>query len=250
MTTPWELQRQFGGTAQPCQVCGTLTVMREPDIELTDDEIRTLLRTVLVEVNGAEPDEASSVRIEEALTKRREAVPWVFRCDAHTRIPDLNASLADVRRRAGDGPQEDAERLVDLEYWTPPRRTENPDNRYVQTVEIRLMTSGRLTLLAGGNDVYVYPDAEEDQAIAEQVAHMRSVLDVVHPAGETEVTTINATDWPRVRTDLVNLGTKIIDTRPHGWSVWVLGTCLLDSRPEAEVLAWLKENGYTRRVFR
>lgn len=70
----------------------------------------------------------------------------------------------------------------------------------------------RLTLLAGGNTVYVYPNAAED-GVAGRIAVQRMRLDIAHPAGETAVGTCPAETWPSAAETLREAGIEIVDTR-------------------------------------
>ena len=70
----------------------------------------------------------------------------------------------------------------------------------------------KLTLLAGGNTVYIYPDAS-DESVMERVAIQRMVLDVAYPVDDTLVRTIGADKWPDVEKACRDEGIEIVDTR-------------------------------------
>lgn len=71
----------------------------------------------------------------------------------------------------------------------------------------------KITLLAGGGTVYVYPDVHGDDALAGRVAEMRAVLDVAYPADDTLVARIDEAHWPAMQADLERDGMEIVDTR-------------------------------------
>jgi len=74
--------------------------------------------------------------------------------------------------------------------------------------------SGRVTLLAGGNTVYVYPDINTDrEGLTTRIAVQRMLLDVAYPADDTLVRTMTAEAWPAARDALIAEGVEIVDTR-------------------------------------
>lgn len=70
----------------------------------------------------------------------------------------------------------------------------------------------KVTLLAGGGAVYVYPDLC-DPAVADRIATQKMVIDVAYPADEVLVRRIDVTEWPEVRRSLEQEGVDVIDTR-------------------------------------
>lgn len=73
--------------------------------------------------------------------------------------------------------------------------------------------SDQLTLLAGGDTVYVYPDVRTTPGAAGLVASQQAVIDIAYPAEETHIANVNAESWPQVRQRLQELGVSIVDTR-------------------------------------
>jgi hypothetical protein len=73
--------------------------------------------------------------------------------------------------------------------------------------------SDRLTLLAGGDAVYVYPDVRNSPETAGLVASQQAMIDIAYPAGETHIASVSAERWPQVRQRLQELGVSIVDTR-------------------------------------
>lgn len=74
----------------------------------------------------------------------------------------------------------------------------------------------RVTLLAGGDSVYVYPDINDDPGVAERVAIQRAVLDVAYPASETEIATVREERLADICKLLANDGITVVDTREEG----------------------------------
>lgn len=70
--------------------------------------------------------------------------------------------------------------------------------------------SARLTLVAGGGHVYVFPAGDW------RIAHQRMVLDVAFPADDVGQRTIDAADYtPALRDGLRAAGFTVVDCRPE-----------------------------------
>jgi hypothetical protein len=79
-------------------------------------------------------------------------------------------------------------------------------------VSIGKVRMAKLTLLAGGGSVYVYPDLD-GEGVAERVWTQRMVLDVAYPADETMLAALDESRWPEMRAGLLADGIAIVDTR-------------------------------------
>lgn len=71
-------------------------------------------------------------------------------------------------------------------------------------------TSDRVTLLAGGDTVYLYAPGNPN------IDTMHAVLDVAYPGSDVERRTVSAEVWEAARVKLVAEGIEIVDTRTYG----------------------------------
>lgn len=71
----------------------------------------------------------------------------------------------------------------------------------------------KLTLLAGGDTVYLYPDTAEP-GVAKKIAVQRALLDVAYPGDDTLVRVIDSASWDEaLQAALRDEGLTIVDTR-------------------------------------
>lgn len=78
--------------------------------------------------------------------------------------------------------------------------------------QLRRDTLAKITLLAGGGAVYVYPDVWED-GVKERISAHQMVLDVAYPADDTTVVRVDVARWEEVRATLGEQGIEVVDTR-------------------------------------
>lgn len=68
----------------------------------------------------------------------------------------------------------------------------------------------RVTLLSGGDTVYLYAPGDPNIAV------MQAVLDVAYPGSDVERRTVTVETWEAARPKLLHEGVEIVDVRNAG----------------------------------